>query len=151
MQLPALCTRSAMLGTSRLLHMNVCDSRGKCDCGTCHMASTFTPHSRTATATICSTSSLLLLGFTLSRSFHFYCCKRLFGRKSRLQQPVHLSKGVSTFSGVLYYSPAVWRTCDSSSASSYRLCWSLHVNWLALAKTYHHDIATVNLEFIFTT
>ena len=51
-------------------------------CGTCHMASTFIPHSRTATATICSTSSLLLLGFTLSRSFHFYCCKRLLGRNN---------------------------------------------------------------------
>ena len=51
-------------------------------CGTCHMASTFMPHSRTATATVCSTSSLLLLGFTLSLSFHFYCCKRLLGRNN---------------------------------------------------------------------
>ena len=51
-------------------------------CGTCHTASTFMPHSRTPTATICSTSSLLLLGFTLSRSFHFYCCKRLLGRNN---------------------------------------------------------------------
>ena len=49
---------------------------------------------------------------------------------------------------MIYYSPAVWRTCDSPNASSYRLCWSLPVNWLALAKTYHHDIATVNSEFI---
>ena len=46
------------------------------------MASTFIPHSRTAAATICSTSSLLLLGFTLSRSFHFYCYKRLLGRNN---------------------------------------------------------------------
>ena len=53
-----------------------------CPCSTCHMASTFMPHSRTATTTICSTSSLLLLGFTLSRSFNFYCCKRLLGRNN---------------------------------------------------------------------
>ena len=52
------------------------------NCGTCHMASTFVPHPRTAAATVCSTSSLLLLGFTLSRSFHFFCCKQLLGRNN---------------------------------------------------------------------
>ena len=51
-------------------------------CGTCHMASTFMPHPRTATATVRSMNSLLLLGFTLSHSFHFYCCKRLLGRNN---------------------------------------------------------------------
>ena len=51
-------------------------------CGTCHMASTFMPHPRTATTTICSTNSLLLLKFTLSRLMHFYCCKRLLGRNN---------------------------------------------------------------------
>ena len=70
-------------------------------CGTCHMASTFMPHQRTATTTICSTSSLLLLKFTLSRLIHFYCCKRLLGRNNT----AHLTKGASTFSRVLYYSP----------------------------------------------
>ena len=46
------------------------------------MASTFMPHPRTATTAICSTSSLLLLKFTLSRLIHFYCCKRLLGRNN---------------------------------------------------------------------
>ena len=76
-------------------------------CGTCcHMASTFMPHSRTATATICSTSRLLLLGFTLSHSFHFYCWKRLLSRNNTATASAphrrcqHLPR-------VLYYSPAV--------------------------------------------
>ena len=51
-------------------------------CITSHMASTFMPHSRTATTIVCSTNSLLLLRFTLSRSFHFYCCKRLLRRNN---------------------------------------------------------------------
>ena len=38
------------------------------------------PHS--STATICSTSSLLLLEFTFSSRFHFYCCKRLLGNNN---------------------------------------------------------------------
>ena len=57
--------------------------------------------------------------------------------------------GASTFSGVLYYSPAVWQTCDSSSAS-YCLCWCHPDNRLTLAKTLHHDTATINSEFIFS-
>ena len=53
-------------------------------CGTCHVASTFLPHPRTTTATICSASSLLLLGFTLSHNIRFYCCKRLLGRNNTI-------------------------------------------------------------------
>ena len=40
-------------------------------CGTCHMASTFMPHPRTATSTICFTSSLLLIKFTFHALFIF--------------------------------------------------------------------------------
>ena len=69
-------------------------------------------------------SSLLLLKFTISCLIHFYCCKRLLGRNNTVT--------------------------TSASASSYRLCWCLPDNWLTLAKTLHHDTATINSEFIFS-
>ena len=39
-------------------------------CGTCHMASLFLPLQRTATATICSSSSLLVAAFTQHLASH---------------------------------------------------------------------------------
>ena len=88
--------------------------------------------------------------FTLSRLIHFYCCKRLLGRNNTATTSAPHERCQHLLKGALLLSTG-WRTCDSSSASSYHLCWSLPVNWLALTKTYHHNIATVNSEFIFTT
>ena len=39
------------------------------------------------------------------------------------QQLAHLTKGASTFSRVLYYTPTTERTCDSSGDSSCRHLW----------------------------
>ena len=113
------------------------------------MASTFVPHPRTATATVCSTSSLLLLGFTLSRSLNFYCSKRLLGRNNTATTSAPHERCQHLLRGALLLSYSVTNS-RLFCASSYRLCWYLPDNWHTHAKTLHHDTATINSEFIFS-
>ena len=113
------------------------------------MESTFVPHPRTTTATICSASSLLLLRFTLSRNIHFYCCKRFLGRNSTATTSAPHKSCQHPLKGALLLANS---TTDLRLfwSSSYRHCWRLPDNWCTLTMTLHHDIATVNSEFIFS-
>ena len=112
------------------------------------MASTFVPHPRTTTATICSASSLLLLRFTLSSNIHFYRCKRFLGRNNTATTRAPHERCQHPLKGALLL---------ANYTTDLRLFWRFFLspllkpsdNWRTLAKTLHHDIATVNLEFIF--